>query len=134
MKRKICVALSILILSSTVPVFACLQSDGKSEKDKQVAERICEVFKGIPDILMMSVQETILYVDISREFYDEMMKDKLSATKMVKISDFSRLISAPLYRGNLGTRFRTHTGFLPQFARLDFPTMKLDSVLHLFVV
>ena len=85
MKRKICVALSILILSSTVPVFACLQSDGKSEKDKQVAERICKVFKGIPDILMMSVQETILYVDISREFYDEMMKDKLSATKMVKI-------------------------------------------------
>jgi hypothetical protein len=41
-------------------------------------------------------------------------------------SDFSRLISFPLYRGDLGTRFRTHTGFLPQFARLDFPTMKLD--------
>lgn len=85
MRRSLCVALSILILSSTVPVFACLQSHGKSEKDKQVADRICKVFNGIPSILMMSVQETILYVDISRDFYDEMMRDKLSAIKMVKI-------------------------------------------------
>lgn len=84
MKRKICVALSILILSSTVPVFACSLSDGESEKDKQVAERICKVFKDIPDIRMISVQETILYVDISREFYGEMMRDKLSGIKMIK--------------------------------------------------
>ena len=85
MKRKICVALSILIISSTVPVFACSLSDGKSEKDKQVAEQICKVFKDIPDILMISVQEMILYVDLSREFYDDMMRDKLSAIKMVKL-------------------------------------------------
>lgn len=49
-------------------------------------------------------------------------------------SDFSRLISAPLYEGNAGTSFRTHTGFLSLCAGLDFPTMKLDSVLHLCVV
>ena len=52
----------------------------------------------------------------------------------LQYTDFSRLISAPLHRGDLGTRFRTHTGFLSQFAGLDFPTMKLDSGLHLCVV
>jgi hypothetical protein len=49
------------------------------------------------------------------------------------ISDFSRLILEPLYKGNLGARFRTHTGFLSLCAGLDFPTMKPDSVLHLCV-
>lgn len=85
MRKLIYLVLCILILSSTAPVFACRQSHGKSEKDKQVAERICRVFKDIPDILMMSVQEMILYVDISRQFYDAMMSDKLSATELITI-------------------------------------------------
>jgi len=50
------------------------------------------------------------------------------------LSDFSRLISAPLYRGDLGAKFRTHTGFLSLSAGLDFPTMKLDLALHLCAV
>ena len=50
-----------------------------------------------------------------------------------EISDFSRLISEPLYKGNLGARFRTHTDFLSLCAGLDFPTRKLDSTPYLCV-
>lgn len=85
MIKTICVAVSIFILSSAAPVLACSQSDGKSEKDKQVASRICEVFKDNPYILMISVQESILYVDISRQFYDEMMRDKFTTKKLIKL-------------------------------------------------
>lgn len=85
MKKILCVILSFLILSFATPVIACSQSDGKSKKDKQVAARICKVFKDFPGILMISVQESILYVDISKVFYNEMMKDKLETKKLIKI-------------------------------------------------
>ncbi len=85
MKRIICVVLSIIILFLAVQAMACAQSSGKSKKDKQVAARICQVFKDIPDILMISVQESILYVDISKAFYNEMMMDKLEAKKLIKL-------------------------------------------------
>ena len=78
-------AISILILILSVQALACSQSHGKSEKDKQVAARICEVFKDNPHILMMSAQESILYVDISRTFYDEMMRDKLTSKELIKV-------------------------------------------------
>lgn len=78
----------LIILSFTLTpinkVFACSQSGGKTQKDEKVAEKMCSVFKDIPDILMMSVNESILYVDVSRGFYNEMKQDKISGTKFVK--------------------------------------------------
>ena len=34
---------------------------------------------------MMSAQESILYVDISRSFYDHMMRDKLTSKELIKL-------------------------------------------------
>lgn len=83
---KRCLILLILAINIIPPqyTYACTQSEGKTEKDKEVASKMCSVFKDIPDILMMSVNESILYVDVSRDFYNAMRLDKTSGTKLVK--------------------------------------------------
>lgn len=83
---KTCLILLTLVIN-IIPlqsVYACTKSEGKTEKDKEVASKMCSVFKSIPDILMMSVNESILYVDVSRDFYNAMQLDKISGTKLVK--------------------------------------------------
>jgi len=85
MRTVICTAVSIILLLSASTVLACSLSHGESEKDKQVAARLCKVFRDIPDIRMMSVQESILYVDITKQFYKGMMADKLEAKKLIKL-------------------------------------------------
>lgn len=83
---KKCLILLILVIN-IIPLqytYACTKSEGKTEKDKKVATKMCSVFKDIPDILMMSVNESILYVDVSRDFYDAMRLDKISGTKLIK--------------------------------------------------
>ena len=82
--KKLLTTLAILLIATAAPAHACLQSTGESENDKKVAAQICNKLKGISDILMLSVQESILYVDISRELYDEMMMDKLSAHQLIQ--------------------------------------------------
>lgn len=85
MKTLTFAAISIWILTSATQTLACSQSDGKSEKDRRMAARICKVFKDDPHILMMSVQDSILYVDVSRVFYDDMKKDILTSKKLIKL-------------------------------------------------
>jgi len=75
-------ALFLMPLNNLV---ACTISDGKTPKDKEVAAKMCSVFKDAPDIIMMSVNESILYVDVARDFYDAMNLDKISGTKLVKM-------------------------------------------------
>ncbi len=65
-------------------LLACTKSHGKTQKDKDVAAKMCSVFKEVPDIIMMSVNESILYVDVTRSFYNLMQQDKITGTKLVK--------------------------------------------------
>jgi len=79
--------ISLILFLSIIPLqsaYACTKSEGKTDKDKKVASKMCSVFKDIPDILMMSVNESILYVDVSRDFYNAMQLDKISGIKLVK--------------------------------------------------
>lgn len=83
MKRLMLLVILFVVITSG-NVFACSQSGGKSNKDKQVASKMCSVFKSITEILMMSVQDSILYVDVSRDFYNAMRFDKITGTKLVQ--------------------------------------------------
>lgn len=79
-------ALIVIVFLLLIPakVNACSLSSGESKKDKEIAARMCAVHKDTPAILMMSVQQTILYVDVTRGFYDVMRIKKFDATKLVK--------------------------------------------------
>ncbi len=64
--------------------FACSDSHGESAKDKEIAAKICKRYNSIDDIRRISVQETIIYVDLTRDFFDLMRADKLKGTGLVR--------------------------------------------------
>ena len=74
----------IFLLSASSNLLACTKSIGESEKDKEVAKKICAIYEDIEYIEQISVQHTIMYVDISRDFFNAMKLDKLTGTKLVK--------------------------------------------------
>ncbi len=83
----ICVTAALYYLASAPPLLACAQSHGNSATDTQVARRICDTVTSPrlnKHILMMSVNESILYVDISRQFYNEMLLDRAGTKSLVK--------------------------------------------------
>lgn len=65
--------------------FGCMKHDGKTAEDKKVAAAICKVFEGNEGIPMMSVHESILYVDITRAFFAAMQQDKIKAHGLIAL-------------------------------------------------
>jgi hypothetical protein len=64
---------------------ACKESLGEGPTDKKVARKICAVLKGDDSILLVSVKESILYLDISPALYREMRADRPKGEDLVRL-------------------------------------------------
>jgi hypothetical protein len=63
---------------------ACEKSTGKTEKDKEVAKKMCAVFKEMPDVEAMTVDDSILHVDVSEAFYRQLASDRDRGSQVVR--------------------------------------------------
>ncbi len=81
---KFIILVFVLIFSSRTPSFACSESIGELAPDKQVASRICKLYKDINGILLISVQSSILYVYVSEDLYDAISRDQMTGKKLLR--------------------------------------------------
>jgi len=75
-----------LVLVSASSALACPKTHGKSPQDKAVADKLCkqEPFTTLKDwIILTSVQESILYLDITPDMYRGFRQDHLTAKGVI---------------------------------------------------
>jgi len=81
---KVFLIILFLMILAASNALGCSLSGGASGKDKAIAREVCNAYSTIKDILMISVEDSLLRVDISRELYRSMVHDRITGNQGVR--------------------------------------------------